>query len=289
MALVAAAPAACCSSPAPTLSNRLPCASRCRGLDAVRGSQRVYLEAYTSLLLVPKEKLVRGRGGPPPPCVPSPPLTPSQLPPLPPPPPPLLLYSWPGVASRLPSCAPCAGGVLRQGGDCGGPRDGGDGGRQDTGGGRRGGCVVPGGGRPLWVSWAGTGHVRARGRGRGSQMERHAAPGGASAVGAPHCAGLPCLRCCRCAPRWSRCRRLQRHHAHRPGAACALGRHPCQGAGAVDGAGAVVPVAWGVSHLVSAACLPPGCLPPACQPAWLLAHSPPLVSTAQDPTPAPHA
>lgn len=30
----------------------------CRGLDAVRQSERVYLEAYTSLLLVPKEKLV---------------------------------------------------------------------------------------------------------------------------------------------------------------------------------------------------------------------------------------
>eukprot|EP00887_Chlorella_sp_A99_P008138 scaffold12.g8138.t1 len=28
-----------------------------KGLDAVRGSERVYLEAYTSLLLVPKEKL----------------------------------------------------------------------------------------------------------------------------------------------------------------------------------------------------------------------------------------
>jgi len=29
-----------------------------RGLEAVKGSERVYLEAYTSLLLVPKEKLV---------------------------------------------------------------------------------------------------------------------------------------------------------------------------------------------------------------------------------------
>ena len=33
--------------------------SPCRGLDAVKRSERVYLEAYTSLLLVPKEKLVR--------------------------------------------------------------------------------------------------------------------------------------------------------------------------------------------------------------------------------------
>lgn len=32
-----------------------------RGLEAVRGSQRVYLEAYTSLLLVPKEQLVSVR------------------------------------------------------------------------------------------------------------------------------------------------------------------------------------------------------------------------------------
>lgn len=31
-----------------------------RGLEAVKRSQRVYLEAYTSLLLVPKEKLVGG-------------------------------------------------------------------------------------------------------------------------------------------------------------------------------------------------------------------------------------
>ena len=31
----------------------------CRGLEAVKRSERVYLEAYTSLLLVPKEKLVR--------------------------------------------------------------------------------------------------------------------------------------------------------------------------------------------------------------------------------------
>ena len=30
----------------------------CRGLDAVKQSERVYLEAYTSLLLVPKETLV---------------------------------------------------------------------------------------------------------------------------------------------------------------------------------------------------------------------------------------
>ena len=30
----------------------------CRGLEAVKGSERVYLEAYTSLLLVPKETLV---------------------------------------------------------------------------------------------------------------------------------------------------------------------------------------------------------------------------------------
>lgn len=29
-----------------------------RGLEAVRGSQRIYLEAYTSQLLVPKEQLV---------------------------------------------------------------------------------------------------------------------------------------------------------------------------------------------------------------------------------------
>lgn len=34
-----------------------------RGLEAVKGSRRVYLEAYTSVLLVPKEKLVRERGG----------------------------------------------------------------------------------------------------------------------------------------------------------------------------------------------------------------------------------
>ena len=34
------------------------------GLDAVRGSARVYLEAYTSILMVGKEKLVREeRGG----------------------------------------------------------------------------------------------------------------------------------------------------------------------------------------------------------------------------------
>lgn len=30
----------------------------CRGLEAVKRSERVYLEAYTSLLLVPKETLV---------------------------------------------------------------------------------------------------------------------------------------------------------------------------------------------------------------------------------------
>lgn len=30
-----------------------------RGLDVVRRATRVYLEAYTSILLVPKEKLVR--------------------------------------------------------------------------------------------------------------------------------------------------------------------------------------------------------------------------------------
>ncbi len=30
-----------------------------RGLEAVRKSERVYLEAYTSVLLVPKEQLVR--------------------------------------------------------------------------------------------------------------------------------------------------------------------------------------------------------------------------------------
>jgi diphthamide biosynthesis methyltransferase len=29
-----------------------------RGLEAVKRSERVYLEAYTSLLLVPKEQLV---------------------------------------------------------------------------------------------------------------------------------------------------------------------------------------------------------------------------------------
>lgn len=29
----------------------------CRGLEAVKGCERVYLEAYTSLLLVPKERL----------------------------------------------------------------------------------------------------------------------------------------------------------------------------------------------------------------------------------------
>lgn len=36
----------------------LGCVRR-RGLEAVRGSQRIYLEAYTSQLLVPKEQLVR--------------------------------------------------------------------------------------------------------------------------------------------------------------------------------------------------------------------------------------
>jgi diphthine synthase len=30
-----------------------------KGLDVVRRATRVYLEAYTSILLVPKEKLVR--------------------------------------------------------------------------------------------------------------------------------------------------------------------------------------------------------------------------------------
>ena len=34
-----------------------------RGLEAVRGSQRVYLEAYTSVLLAPKEQLVSVRSG----------------------------------------------------------------------------------------------------------------------------------------------------------------------------------------------------------------------------------
>jgi hypothetical protein len=33
--------------------------ARCRGLEAIKSSARVYLEAYTSLLLVPKETLVR--------------------------------------------------------------------------------------------------------------------------------------------------------------------------------------------------------------------------------------
>ena len=32
-----------------------------RGLDAIKGCERVYLEAYTSMLLVGKEKLVRER------------------------------------------------------------------------------------------------------------------------------------------------------------------------------------------------------------------------------------
>ncbi len=32
-----------------------------RGLEIVKGCQRVYLEAYTSVLLVPKERLVRRR------------------------------------------------------------------------------------------------------------------------------------------------------------------------------------------------------------------------------------
>lgn len=36
----------------------LACNSVHRGLEAVRGSQRIYLEAYTSQLLVPKEQLV---------------------------------------------------------------------------------------------------------------------------------------------------------------------------------------------------------------------------------------
>lgn len=49
------------ASPAP---RRLPPTFRNlrRGLEAVKRSQRVYLEAYTSLLLVPKEKLVGGVG-----------------------------------------------------------------------------------------------------------------------------------------------------------------------------------------------------------------------------------
>ena len=38
--------------------SKLACNLVCRGLEAVRGSQRIYLEAYTSQLLVPKEQLV---------------------------------------------------------------------------------------------------------------------------------------------------------------------------------------------------------------------------------------
>lgn len=30
-----------------------------KGLEAIKGSERVYLEAYTSILMVPKERLVR--------------------------------------------------------------------------------------------------------------------------------------------------------------------------------------------------------------------------------------
>lgn len=40
-----------------------PTPARCRGLEAVKSSERVYLEAYTSLLLVPKEKLVGSNWG----------------------------------------------------------------------------------------------------------------------------------------------------------------------------------------------------------------------------------
>ena len=35
--------------------------SVCRGLEAVRGCSRIYLEAYTSILLIEKEKLVSGK------------------------------------------------------------------------------------------------------------------------------------------------------------------------------------------------------------------------------------
>ena len=34
-------------------------ATRCRGLEAVKRCSRVFLEAYTSVLMVPKERLVR--------------------------------------------------------------------------------------------------------------------------------------------------------------------------------------------------------------------------------------
>ena len=34
--------------------------SLCRGLEAVMGCSRIYLEAYTSILLIEKEKLVSG-------------------------------------------------------------------------------------------------------------------------------------------------------------------------------------------------------------------------------------
>lgn len=49
------------ASPAPCRLPPIFCNLR-RGLEAVKRSQRVYLEAYTSLLLVPKEKLVGGVG-----------------------------------------------------------------------------------------------------------------------------------------------------------------------------------------------------------------------------------
>lgn len=37
----------------------IPVATRCRGLEAVKRCRRVFLEAYTSMLMVPKEQLVR--------------------------------------------------------------------------------------------------------------------------------------------------------------------------------------------------------------------------------------